>query len=81
MIISHCFCLLSLSQECYLALERHQNVHLPQVARLVEAGGPWASLVLQAILSESILPQNEGRQSIFSIYVISRFDYIVEEIG
>lgn len=46
-------------QECYLALARHQNVHLLQVDRLVRGGGPWASLVLQAILSDSSLPQNE----------------------
>ncbi|XP_026218390.1 uncharacterized protein LOC113163725 [Anabas testudineus] len=46
-------------QECNLALARHQNVHLLQVAHLVQGGGPWASLVLQAILSDSILPQNE----------------------
>ncbi|XP_040888473.1 uncharacterized protein LOC121178045 [Toxotes jaculatrix] len=46
-------------QECHLALARHQNVHLLQVERLVQGGGPWASSVLQAILSESSLPQNE----------------------
>ncbi|KAM6957963.1 uncharacterized protein LKV04_022094, partial [Tautogolabrus adspersus] len=46
-------------QECYSALARHQNVHLLQVERLVQGGGPWASSVLQAILSESSLPQSE----------------------
>uniref|UniRef100_A0A3Q3GPS2 Uncharacterized LOC110001337 n=1 Tax=Labrus bergylta TaxID=56723 RepID=A0A3Q3GPS2_9LABR len=46
-------------QECYSALARHQNVHLLQVERLVRGGGPWASSVLQAILSESSLPQSE----------------------
>ncbi|XP_039997920.1 uncharacterized protein LOC120798042 [Xiphias gladius] len=46
-------------QECQLALARHQNVHLLQVERLVQGGGLWASSVLQAILSESSLPQNE----------------------
>ncbi|XP_034534097.1 uncharacterized protein LOC117808450 [Notolabrus celidotus] len=46
-------------QECHLALGRHQNVHLLQVERSVQGGGPWASSVLQAILSESSLPQNE----------------------
>ncbi|XP_029378207.1 uncharacterized protein LOC115056087 [Echeneis naucrates] len=46
-------------QECHLALARYQNVHLLQVERLVQAGGPWASSVLQAILSESNLLQNE----------------------
>ncbi|XP_074520828.1 uncharacterized protein LOC141786030 [Halichoeres trimaculatus] len=46
-------------QECHLVLGRHQNVHLLQVERLVQGGGPWASSVLQAILSESSLPQNE----------------------
>uniref|UniRef100_A0A4W6F7J2 C2H2-type domain-containing protein n=1 Tax=Lates calcarifer TaxID=8187 RepID=A0A4W6F7J2_LATCA len=46
-------------QECHLALVRHQNVHLLQVDHLVQGGGPWASSVLQAILSESSLPQNE----------------------
>ncbi|XP_030604753.1 uncharacterized protein LOC115793782 [Archocentrus centrarchus] len=46
-------------QECYLALATHQNVHLLQVERLVQSGGPWANPALQAILSESSLPQNE----------------------
>ncbi|KAM9836025.1 uncharacterized protein ACBR49_019704 [Aulostomus maculatus] len=45
--------------ECHSALARHQNVHLLQVERLVRAGGAWASSALQAILSESSLPQNE----------------------
>ncbi|XP_069567873.1 titin homolog [Brachyistius frenatus] len=46
-------------QECHLALAKHQNVHLLQVERLVRGGGPWASPALQAILSDSSLPQNE----------------------
>ncbi|XP_027131863.1 uncharacterized protein LOC104937636 isoform X1 [Larimichthys crocea] len=46
-------------QECHLALARHQNVHLLQVERLVRGGGPWACPALQAILSESSLPQSE----------------------
>ncbi|XP_060923340.1 uncharacterized protein LOC132996986 [Limanda limanda] len=46
-------------QECHLVLARHQNVHLLQVERLVQGDGPWADSVLQAILSESSLPQNE----------------------
>uniref|UniRef100_A0A3Q0SJ90 C2H2-type domain-containing protein n=1 Tax=Amphilophus citrinellus TaxID=61819 RepID=A0A3Q0SJ90_AMPCI len=51
------FCFLC--QECYLALATHQNVHLLQVECLVQSGGPWANPALQAILSESSLPQNE----------------------
>ncbi|XP_071773870.2 uncharacterized protein LOC139926157 [Centroberyx gerrardi] len=46
-------------QECHLALARHQNVHLLQVKHLVQDGGPWASSALQAVLTESNLPQNE----------------------
>ncbi|XP_037617283.1 uncharacterized protein LOC119483338 isoform X1 [Sebastes umbrosus] len=46
-------------QECNSALARHQNVHLLQVERLVRGGGPWAGPALQAILSESSLPQSE----------------------
>ncbi|XP_044044577.1 uncharacterized protein LOC122872425 [Siniperca chuatsi] len=46
-------------QECLLALSKHQNVHLLQVERLVQGDGPWASPTLQAILSESSLPQSE----------------------
>uniref|UniRef100_I3J0H6 C2H2-type domain-containing protein n=1 Tax=Oreochromis niloticus TaxID=8128 RepID=I3J0H6_ORENI len=46
-------------QECYLALAKHQNVHLLQVERLVQGGGPWANPTVQAILSESSLPQND----------------------
>ncbi|KAG8004569.1 hypothetical protein GBF38_008862, partial [Nibea albiflora] len=46
-------------QECHLALARHQNVHLLQVERLVRGGGLWACPALQAILSESSLPQSE----------------------
>ncbi|XP_036947247.1 uncharacterized protein LOC119015399 [Acanthopagrus latus] len=46
-------------QECHLALARHQNVHLLQVERLVRSSGPWACPALQAILSESSLPQSE----------------------
>uniref|UniRef100_A0A8D3AS55 C2H2-type domain-containing protein n=1 Tax=Scophthalmus maximus TaxID=52904 RepID=A0A8D3AS55_SCOMX len=47
------------SLECHLVLVRHQNVHLLQVERLVQGDGPWSSLVLQAILSDSNLPPNE----------------------
>uniref|UniRef100_A0AAQ5XQ78 C2H2-type domain-containing protein n=1 Tax=Amphiprion ocellaris TaxID=80972 RepID=A0AAQ5XQ78_AMPOC len=46
-------------QECHVALAKHENVHLLQVERLVRGGGPWANPALQAILSESSLPQNE----------------------
>nr|XP_046238828.1 uncharacterized protein LOC124055757 [Scatophagus argus] len=46
-------------QECHLALARHQNVHLLQVERSVQGGGPWACPALQAILSGSSLPQSE----------------------
>ncbi|XP_070813728.1 uncharacterized protein [Chaetodon trifascialis] len=46
-------------QECNLALAKHQNVHLLQVEHLVRSGGLWASPALQAILSESSLPQRE----------------------
>ncbi|TDG96276.1 hypothetical protein EPR50_G00238430 [Perca flavescens] len=47
-------------QECHqLALGELQNVHLLQVERLVRGGGPWAVPALQAILSESNLPQSE----------------------
>ncbi|XP_008285547.1 microtubule-associated protein futsch-like [Stegastes partitus] len=46
-------------QECHSALAKHQNVHLLQVESLVRGGGPWANPALQAILSESSLPQNE----------------------
>uniref|UniRef100_A0A3Q2WBS8 Uncharacterized LOC102289994 n=1 Tax=Haplochromis burtoni TaxID=8153 RepID=A0A3Q2WBS8_HAPBU len=46
-------------QECYLALAKHQNVHLLQVERLVQGGGPWANPTVQAILSETSLPQND----------------------
>lgn len=52
---------LSLVQECHQVLARHQNVHFLQVERLVVDGGFWASPALQAILSESGLPQSEGR--------------------
>ncbi|KAM8871838.1 uncharacterized protein ACB058_003951 [Synchiropus picturatus] len=47
-------------QECYAALTRHQNVHLQQVAYLIQNGGPWASKSMQAILSDSCLLQNEA---------------------
>lgn len=50
-----------LLQECYLALAKHQNVHLLQVERLVQGGGPWANPTVQGILSESSLPQNDGQ--------------------
>ncbi|XP_034031028.1 uncharacterized protein LOC117514596 isoform X2 [Thalassophryne amazonica] len=46
-------------QECYLTLERHRNVHLLQVEHLVKDGGPWANSTLQAVLTESSLPQDE----------------------
>ncbi|XP_026157358.1 uncharacterized protein LOC113127198 [Mastacembelus armatus] len=46
-------------QECCSALARHQNVYLLQVERSIRGGGPWASLILQSILSDSNLPQNE----------------------
>ncbi|XP_042369384.1 uncharacterized protein LOC121963082 [Plectropomus leopardus] len=47
-------------QECHnLALSRHPNVHFLQVACSVQGGGPWAGTALQAILSESSLPQSE----------------------
>ncbi|KAG7503741.1 microtubule-associated protein futsch-like [Solea senegalensis] len=53
-------------QECCVVLARHQNVHLLQVARMVQDNGPWASQVLLAILSESSLPQNEVDECISS---------------
>ncbi|XP_017287117.1 uncharacterized protein LOC108245010 isoform X2 [Kryptolebias marmoratus] len=46
-------------QECHLVLAKYQNVYLLQVECLVQDGGPWASPALQAILSDSSLPQNE----------------------
>ncbi|XP_037552736.1 uncharacterized protein LOC119429091 [Nematolebias whitei] len=46
-------------QECHSALAKYQNVYLLQVECMVQAGGPWASPSLQAILSEPSLPQNE----------------------
>ncbi|XP_029300783.1 uncharacterized protein LOC115016849 [Cottoperca gobio] len=46
-------------QEYHSALAKHQNVHLLQVERLVRGSGPWAGPALQAILSESSLPQSE----------------------
>ncbi|KAM9328469.1 uncharacterized protein KZ484_019851 [Pholidichthys leucotaenia] len=53
-------------QECFLVLTKHQNVHMLQLERLVQGGGPWASPALQAILSETILPQNEVNEYISS---------------
>ncbi|XP_062270595.1 uncharacterized protein LOC133976405 [Scomber scombrus] len=53
-------------QECHSALAKHQNVHLLQVERLVRGGGAWASTALQAILSDSSLPQNEVDECISS---------------
>ncbi|XP_035533376.1 uncharacterized protein LOC118339765 [Morone saxatilis] len=53
-------------QECHLALARHQNVHLLQVERLVRGGGPWACPALQAILSDSSLPQSEVDECVSS---------------
>ncbi|KAF6725971.1 Zinc finger protein 292 [Oryzias melastigma] len=46
-------------QECHLVLAKHQNLHLLQVQRFFGGGGPWASPVLQGILSQSGLPQHE----------------------
>ncbi|KAM6893935.1 uncharacterized protein FYW49_020269 [Xenentodon cancila] len=46
-------------QECHLVLAKYQNVHVLQVERLVQSGGPWASPTLQAVLGESCLPQTE----------------------
>ncbi|KAM9766527.1 uncharacterized protein ACNS7B_014961 [Menidia menidia] len=45
--------------ECYLVLAKYHNVPLLQMESLVQGGGPWTSPALQAILSESSLPQNE----------------------
>uniref|UniRef100_A0A3B4WZG6 Uncharacterized LOC111665366 n=1 Tax=Seriola lalandi dorsalis TaxID=1841481 RepID=A0A3B4WZG6_SERLL len=42
-------------QECHLALASYQNVHLLQVECLVQGGGPWASSVLQAILTDGCI--------------------------
>lgn len=55
--------LLLLLQECHLVLAKHQNLHLLQVQRFFGGGGPWASPVLQGILSQSGLPQHEGQSS------------------
>uniref|UniRef100_A0A3B3BT28 Uncharacterized LOC112160066 n=1 Tax=Oryzias melastigma TaxID=30732 RepID=A0A3B3BT28_ORYME len=41
-------------QECHLVLAKHQNLHLLQVQRFFGGGGPWASPVLQGILSQSV---------------------------
>lgn len=46
-------------QECCLVLAKHQNVHVLQVEQSLRAGGPWSSQTLQAVLSESSLPQTE----------------------
>ncbi|KAM4711112.1 uncharacterized protein FYW61_021660 isoform 2-T2 [Anableps anableps] len=46
-------------QECHSVLAKYENVFLLQVERFLQDGGPWASPALQAILSESSLPQNE----------------------
>ncbi|XP_029985506.1 uncharacterized protein LOC115415965 isoform X2 [Sphaeramia orbicularis] len=51
-------------QECHSALAKHQNVHLHQVERWVQGGGPWASHAFQAILRESSLPQKEVEECI-----------------
>ncbi|KAF7214700.1 microtubule-associated protein futsch [Nothobranchius furzeri] len=53
-------------QECHSVLEKYENVYLLQVERLVRDGGPWASPALQAILSESRLPQLEVERCITS---------------
>ncbi|KAM4602183.1 uncharacterized protein ACJ7VT_020154 [Polymixia lowei] len=67
-------------QECHLALARHQNVHLLQLKRLVQDGGPWASSALQAILTESKLPQNEVDEYISSelpVFLELRVHYLL----
>ncbi|XP_023185366.1 axoneme-associated protein mst101(2)-like [Xiphophorus maculatus] len=46
-------------QECHSVLVKYENVFLLQVERFLQQGGPWASTALQAILSESSLPQIE----------------------
>ncbi|XP_015252126.1 PREDICTED: uncharacterized protein LOC107098794 [Cyprinodon variegatus] len=46
-------------QECHSVLAKYENVFLLQVGRLLQIGGLWTSPALQAILSESSLPQNE----------------------
>uniref|UniRef100_A0A087Y0N6 Uncharacterized LOC103147201 n=1 Tax=Poecilia formosa TaxID=48698 RepID=A0A087Y0N6_POEFO len=46
-------------QECHSVLAKYENVFLLQVERFLQQGGPWASPALQAILSESSLPQIE----------------------
>uniref|UniRef100_A0A3Q2QWJ0 Uncharacterized LOC105917408 n=1 Tax=Fundulus heteroclitus TaxID=8078 RepID=A0A3Q2QWJ0_FUNHE len=40
-------------------LAKYENVFLLHVERLLRGGGPWANAALQAILSESSLPQDE----------------------
>lgn len=54
---------LVLLQECHSVLAKYENVFLLQVGRLLQIGGLWTSPALQAILSESSLPQNEGTPS------------------
>ncbi|PWA32083.1 hypothetical protein CCH79_00013454 [Gambusia affinis] len=46
-------------QECRSVLAKYENVFLLQVERFLQQGGPWATPALQAILSESSLPQIE----------------------
>ncbi|XP_028256049.1 uncharacterized protein LOC114432319 [Parambassis ranga] len=66
--------------ECFLALAKHQNVHLHQVEHSVRGNGPWASPALQAILSESSLPQNEVDECIgseLSVFFELRVRYLL----
>uniref|UniRef100_A0A1A7XFJ3 C2H2-type domain-containing protein n=1 Tax=Iconisemion striatum TaxID=60296 RepID=A0A1A7XFJ3_9TELE len=53
-------------QECHSVLAKYENVYLLQVERLVRDGGPWASPALEAILSESRIPQHEVERCITS---------------
>uniref|UniRef100_A0A3Q2ULX6 Uncharacterized LOC105917408 n=1 Tax=Fundulus heteroclitus TaxID=8078 RepID=A0A3Q2ULX6_FUNHE len=46
-------------QESHSVLAKYENVFLLHVERLLRGGGPWANAALQAILSESSLPQDE----------------------
>lgn len=47
---------------------KYENVFLLQVERFLQQGGPWASTALQAILSESSLPQIEGKYQSSTFY-------------
>ncbi|XP_054914989.1 uncharacterized protein LOC129378643 [Poeciliopsis prolifica] len=53
-------------QECNSVLAKYENVFLLQVERFLQQGGLWSSPALQAILSESSLPQNEVDRYIIS---------------